>query len=78
MEKIQFEAIQNSSNVAGYAYDPATKQLRLKFGSLNSRKFYVYDGVAPETVKDFMAAESKGSFVAKQIKGKYRTTPVEE
>lgn len=60
----------DSSQVAGYGYDAATRRLAVKFKS-TSDKVYEYKDVAPETFAAMEAADSKGSFVYKTIKPMY-------
>ena len=67
---IEMKAVE-SSLIAQVGYDPATKDLAIQMH--NSSDTYVYKDV-PQTVYDnFMAAESKGSFYVKNIKGKFTT-----
>ncbi len=72
---IKMTPILNSSNILAIGYDPATRVLRVAFKAGGT---YDCHEVSAETYASLMSAESKGSFYAKQIKGKYPTTRVEE
>ena len=50
-------------------YDEATQVLTVKF--VNGDEIYAYKNVPKAVYDELMAAESKGSFFAKNIKGKY-------
>lgn len=64
-----------SSQVKAIGYDQATKTLAIKF---NSGGVYHYDNVEPEKHTAFMAAESKGKFFGKEIRGKHEHRKVAE
>lgn len=66
--------IDGSSNVTGIGYDPTTQTLAVRF---KSGKTYNYQDVPPQVHKDFMAAPSKGSFFATNVKGKFGTPSTE-
>jgi hypothetical protein len=57
-----------SSNIASIGYDPETSILRVKF--LKGSE-YEYLGITPENHKGLMASETKGSYLARFIVGKY-------
>lgn len=61
-----------SSNVSAVGYDEGRKILRVMFGE----RVYDYANVPPEVHKALMAADSIGSFVARQIKPEFECTPV--
>lgn len=67
--------IENSSNLTGYYYEPLTKCLFIEF---RGGALYSYDLVPPEVVVAFQAAPSKGSFLARHIKDKYKCTKFEK
>lgn len=54
-----------SSNLESGAYDPAAKVLIVRF---KNGRAYKYTEVSPEIFADLMAAESAGSFLARQIR----------
>jgi hypothetical protein len=54
-----------SSNIQDAGFDAATGTLEITF---RSGKRYRYHGVSPERFSEFMAAPSKGSFFAREIK----------
>lgn len=57
-----------SSNIASVGYDPESETLEIKF---NGSGIYSYEKVPASVYDALMAAESKGSYFAKNIKGKY-------
>lgn len=63
-----------SSNLTAAGYDPATQVLAVQF---KSGTLYTYSGVPPETYADFMAAESKGAFFAKSVRGQFEHSKVD-
>jgi hypothetical protein len=60
-----------SSTVAAYDYDPATQAMTVQYKSGGT---YTYTGVPPKVHADFVAAGSKGSFLARHIRGRYDHT----
>jgi hypothetical protein len=56
-----------SSQVAAVGYDEATKTLAVTF-TRGTGAIYHYLNVEPQLHRDFMAAESIGSFFGKHIK----------
>jgi len=75
--------VTNSSNVKAFGWKPNVilfdgctpkNVLRIKFVSGST---YDYVGVSEEVYKKFLEAESKGSFLHRQIIGKYQTVPVQ-
>ncbi len=64
--------VDNSSNIKAYAYDPATKVLRVQFKNGGT---YDYAEVPQETVDAFVEADSKGSYLS-VIKAEHEATKV--
>jgi hypothetical protein len=60
-----------SSLIAKAGYDAASQTLAIQF--VNSSDTYTYQGVPQSVYDGFLAADSKGSFYVKNIKGQYRT-----
>lgn len=60
-----------SSNIAGIGYDPDASHLYVDFGTRETPKVYRYEGVAPEKHAALMAADSKGSHFASQIRSSH-------
>lgn len=58
----------NSSQIAGYDYDPATKTLTVEFKSGGT---YTYHDVPAEKFEAMQAAPSVGSYLHANIKGKH-------
>lgn len=58
-----------SSNVRRFSYDQPTRRLRIEFGG---GALYEYYDVPIDVFLSLQAAESRGSFLAKSIKGIYR------
>ena len=58
-----------STMIKEAGYDEATQVLTVKF--VNGDEVYEYKNVPKSVYDELMAAESKGSFFAKNIKGKY-------
>lgn len=63
-------ATPESSQIDSYGYDVASKRLAVKFKS-TSDKVYEYRDVPAELAAAMDAAESKGSFIYKQVKNKF-------
>ena len=61
----------DSSLIAQVGYDEATRQLAIRMH--NSSDTYLYKDVPPAVYADFIAADSKGAFYVKNIKGHYDT-----
>jgi hypothetical protein len=57
-----------SSNVAGYYYDEDAQTLEIEF---RNGSVYQYDKVPQAVADQFEQAQSKGTFVAKALKGTY-------
>lgn len=58
-----------SSNIAGFCYDESSETLTVEFN--NGTKYDYYD--VPENIGNGMKdADSFGSYLNKEIKGKYR------
>ena len=58
-----------STTLTSAAYDPAGQVLRLEF---RSRAVYCYFDVPPVVYQELIAAESKGSFFNRNIRGRFR------
>jgi hypothetical protein len=65
-----------SSNLKEYGYDPETKTLRIRFLK-NFNFVYEYADVPQEIVDGLAKAESKGSYIAKNIVKKFEFKKVE-
>ena len=61
----------DSTLIAQVGYDEATQQLAIQMH--NSSDTYLYKNVPPAVYADLMAADSKGAFYVKNIKGQYET-----
>jgi len=68
-----YMAVPESSNIYAMQYYAPGTTLWLVFknkdGSPNDR--YRYEGITNQIITEFIQAESKGSYLAKSIKGKY-------
>lgn len=64
-----------STMIKEVGYDAAAQVLTVVFATTNEK--YAYSGVPEDVYKALMAAESKGSFFAQNIKGKYEFKKVE-
>ena len=58
-----------SSNIEAIGYDPDTMELHVRF--LKSGETYVYYNVESWVFDEFMQADSKGTYLNDQIKGRY-------
>lgn len=58
----------DSSNVASVGHDPDSEILEVKF---HNGGIYHYSGVPRAVYGEFMAADSKGTFLNARIKGTY-------
>lgn len=58
----------NSSNLAGYDYDPASRLLKIQF---TSGRTYVYEGVPQEVADGLSTASSPGQYFNSSIKHVY-------
>ena len=58
-----------SSNIASIGYDSTTLTLEVEF---NTGAVYQYFDVPPQVHEAFVVAESKGHYLASNIKGVYR------
>lgn len=63
-------ATPESSQIDSFGYDPTSQRLAVKFKSTSST-VYEYRNVPADVAAAMAAADSKGSFVYRQIKGKY-------
>ena len=62
-------ATPESSNIAGFGYDPKTEVLTVEFN--NGGRYNYFD--VPEHIYEGMrGASSKGQYLAQQIKNKFR------
>lgn len=61
----------HSSQIHAYGYDAATQQLAVEYHSNHDRMTYHYVRVPAETFAGLEAAESKGSFIYRNVKGKF-------
>ena len=57
--------IENSSNIKSVGYDQFTEKMEIEF---HTGKVYQYFPIDPYTYRDFLKAESKGNFFAKNIR----------
>lgn len=62
-----------SSNIQSVAYDPATKEMEVRFIGGNT---YRYSGVPEGTHKAFMSSSSIGGHFHQHIKDKFKTRKV--
>lgn len=63
-----------SSNIEGFGYNSEKKQLWVAF---KGNRVYLYDDVPYEICNGLHQAESKGKYLAKNIKNKFETTGYE-
>ena len=66
--------VKDSSVIAGYAYDPETRVLRVQ---TKSGATYDHPGVPMEKAEAFAGAASKGAFWNKKIQPHHKATKVE-
>ena len=59
-----------SSAVSSVGYDPKEQVLELEFSSGGVYDFYE---VPPTVYTELMSAESKGRFIAEEIRGRYKS-----
>lgn len=71
---MKIEPVEGSSNVTGFGYDPASRTLAVRFAS----GIYHYTDVPPDVVEQLRAADSKGRFVASQIRGVFDAARVDD
>lgn len=62
-----------SSNISSIGYDEDRNILEIEF---NDGAIYQYSGVPEQEYKSLLSASSKGSYLNKHMKGKYRYTQV--
>ena len=60
----------DSSNVEAIGYDPDNRELHVRF--LKSGATYVYYDAQEWVFREFMQADSKGTYLNTSIKGRYR------
>lgn len=58
----------SSSNIVSVGYDPASETLEIEF---SNGSVYQYYNISQNTYDQFMAAASKGQFLAYQIKNAF-------
>lgn len=63
-----------SSNLKAVGYDPEAQALHVQF---KNGGHYQYAGVPPDAHQALLAADSKGSHIAKNIVGKYTHTKLD-
>lgn len=63
-----------SSNIKAMQYWAPGQTLWLLFTGKDVDSRYRYDGVPNDKVTEFLQADSKGSFVHKELKGKFEVT----
>lgn len=59
-----------SKNIKAVGYNPALKQLHIKF-NYTGNKVYVYEGVPKGTYEKLISAESIGSYFHTNVRYKY-------
>ena len=64
-----------SSLLDQVGYDPETKTLAIQMN--NSSDVYYYEDVPQAVYDGFLAADSKGAYYVKHIKGQYKTDKAE-
>lgn len=68
--------VKESTNVLDFSYDPATKFLFVRFKTKHLTEdeapLYRYADVPPGTFKRFRSAPSKGEYLWRHIRGKFR------
>lgn len=64
-----------SSLIEKAGYDAATQTLVVKL--VNGSDLYTYQGVPQAIYDEFLAAESKGNYFVKSIKGQFKTDKAE-
>lgn len=62
----------DSSNIEAIGYDAEARELWVRFTSGST---YVYSDVPPATYDDIMRADSKGSYLNREIKPNYDYRP---
>lgn len=60
----------DSSNIEAIGYDPASLELHVRF--LKSGATYAYYGVEEWVFQELMRADSKGTYLNTNIKGRYQ------
>ena len=66
---MDMEAV-SSSQIEAVGFDNNTRVLAVKFKG-KTPIVYLYDGVTLELYRQFLAAPSKGKFLAQQVRTKY-------
>lgn len=62
----------DSSNIEAIGYDDAARELWVRF---TSGGMYAYSDVPPATYDDIMRADSKGSYLNREVKPNYPCRP---
>lgn len=60
-----------SQQIHGYGYDEVTQTLAVEYATNHGELTYHYKEVPPQEAQGLDAAESKGAFILRRIKGKY-------
>lgn len=68
-------APKQSTNVQEIGYCPVQKKLAIRFAN---GKLYHYDSVPDDIFEDLQKAESIGSFLAKNVRGQFNHTLIDE
>jgi hypothetical protein len=63
----------DSSNIEAIGYDAEARDLWIRF---TSGRTYVYSDVPPATYDDIIRADSKGSYLNREIKPNYAFRPI--
>lgn len=63
----------DSSNIEAIGYDAEGRELWVRFTSGGT---YVYSDVPPATYNDIMHADSKGSYLNREVKPNYSYRPI--
>lgn len=58
----------DSSNVEAIGYDPELRELHVNF---NGGKTYIYADVSEDTYRELLSADSKGSYLNREVKPNY-------
>jgi hypothetical protein len=66
-----------SSNITHVGHDPSTNTLHVRFKSGGNDAHWSYADVPPEKHREMMDAPSKGSFFARNIKGKHTAARID-
>lgn len=64
-----------SANLSAMGYDEKNRILQIRYNNDTTYQFYDFP---PEVWKDLQKAESKGSFMYKSVRGRYRYARIDE